>query len=271
MNYKTIFSVLVVFALFATNFAFAESSYTINIPTGAADPNAPFFWQSEKDGDATGEIHIKPGDTIKWANADTALHTVTSGNPTDGPDGVFDSQVLNRGESWSQKFTDEGTYPYFCVLHEWMTGVVIVESAHSVLYNVGDDVGDGLTTFDVEYDYNRVIADARIDMKEKAITFTLVGKSQNEDDNVLTLYLPKELISNPNVVWVDGKPVTDFEVVSEGGINIVIIPVTATSQEVTILGSSVVPEFGVMAAVILATSLIAVIFVSTRSKIMLKI
>ena len=274
MNYKIIISVLVVFALFATNFAFAESSYTINIPTGAADPNAPFFWQSEKDGDATGEIHILPGDTVTWSNADTAFHTVTSGVSPDlggeGANGIFDSEFFSVGESWSHRFTDEGTYPYFCTIHPWMTGIVYVESAFSVIYDVGDDVGDGLTTFDVEYDFNRVIADAKVDVDQKAITFTLVGKPQN-DDNTLTLYLSKNLISNPNVVWADGSSVTNFEVISDGGINVVTIPVTETTEQVTILGSSVVPEFGVMAAVILATSLIAVIFVSTRSKTMLKI
>jgi len=58
----------------------------------------------------------------------------------------------------------------------------------------------------------------------------------------LTLYLSKDLISNPNVVWVDGKSVTDFEVISEGGINIVRIPVTETTERVTILGSSVVTQ-----------------------------
>ncbi|HET6517648.1 MAG TPA: plastocyanin/azurin family copper-binding protein [Nitrosopumilaceae archaeon] len=263
-------SVLVVFVLFGTNSAFAEATYTINIPTGAADPKAPYFWQSEKDGGTSGEIHILPGDTVVWSNADTALHTVTSGNPTDGPDGIFDSKVFNRGESWSHKFTDEGTYPYYCTLHEWMTGIVVVESAYSVIHNVGDDAGDGLTTFDVEYDFNRVIADARVDAEQKAITFTLIGKPQNED-NTLTLFLSKDLISNPNVIWADGISVTDYEVISEGGINIVIIPVTETTEQVTILGSSVVPEFGVLTATILATSLIAVIFITARSKIISKI
>lgn len=270
LNFKIIVMGAIACFLLGSNSAFAQSTYTINIPTGAGDPNAPFFWQSEKDGSATGEIHIKPGDTVKWSNADTALHTVTSGNPTDGPDGIFDSQVLNRGESWSQRFPDEGTFRYYCVLHEWMTGVVYVESAHSIVYDVGKNAGDGLTTFDVEYDFNRVVADARVDVDQKAIEFTLVGKAKN-DDHTLVLYLSKELIKNPNVIWADGKSITDFKVKSEGGINVVTIPVTDTTERVTILGSSVVPEFGIMTLLILATSLIAIIFVSIRSKIMLKI
>ena len=272
-NFKIII-VSVIFVLFGTNSVFAQSTYTINIPTGAADPNAPYFWQSEKDGDTSGEIHVLPGDTIKWSNADTEFHTVTSGISPDlggeGPDGIFDSEFFSVGASWSYRFTDEGAYPYYCTLHEWMTGIVVVKSAFSVIQNVGDDAGDGSTTFDVEYDFNRVIADATVDEDQKAITFTLVGKPQN-DDNTLTLYLSKDLISNPNVIWADGESVTDFEVISERGINVVTIPVTETTEQVTILGTSVVPEFGVLSTVVLATSMLAVIFAVSRSKIISKI
>jgi len=273
LNFKIIIVVSVIFVLFGTNSVFAQSTYTINIPTGAANDQAPYFWQSEKDGDTSGEIHVLPGDTVKWSNADTEFHTVTSGiSPAlggEGPDGIFDSKLFSVGASWSYRFTDEGAYPYYCTIHPWMTGIVVVELAFSVIQNVGDDAGDGSTTFDVEYDFNRVIADATVDEDQKAITFTLVGKPQN-DDNTLTLYLSKDLISNPNVIWADGESVTNFEVISEGGINVLTIPVTETTEQVTILGTSVVPEFGVL-SIVLVTSMIAVIFAASRSKIILKI
>ncbi len=65
--------------------------------------------------------------------------------------------------------------------------------------------------------------------------------------------------------------VTNFEVISQGGINEVTIPVTETTEQVTILGTSVVPEFGVLSTVVLVTSMIAVIFAASRSKIISKI
>jgi len=275
LNFKIIIVVSVIFVLFGTNSVFAQSTYTINIPTGAADPNQAYFWQSEKDGDTSGEIHVLPGDTVEWSNADTEFHTVTSGiSPAlggEGPDGIFDSKLFSVGASWSYRFTDEGAYPYFCTIHPWMVGVVVVKSAFSVIQNVGDDAGDGSRTFDVEYDFNRVIGDATVDEDQKAITFTLLPTKPQNDDNTLTLYLSKDLISNPNVIWADGELVTDFEVISERGINVVTIPVTETTQQVTILGTSVVPEFGVLSTVVLATSMIAVIFAVSRSKIISKI
>ena len=273
-NFKIIFAFLVIFVLFGTNSVFAET-YRINIPSGAANELQPFYWSSEKDGDTSGNITVKIGDTVEWSNADTAFHTVTSGVPPDmggheKGDGLFDSGFFSVGESWSYKFSEEGKYPYFCTLHPWMIGTVFVESEFSVIFDVGDDAGDGSTTFDVEYEFNRVIADATVNEEQKAITFTLVGKPQN-NDNTLTLYLSKNLISNPNVIWADGESVTDFNVISEGGVNVVIIPVSETTEQVTILGTSVVPEFGIFTSIILAISMIAVIFVVSRSKIVSKI
>ena len=71
------------------SFAFAESVYDINIPSGSADMSAPFHWSSEKDGDTSGFIEIIVNDTIFWRNGDTVTHTVTSGTPKSGPDGIY--------------------------------------------------------------------------------------------------------------------------------------------------------------------------------------
>jgi hypothetical protein len=43
------------------------------------------------------------------------------------PDGSFDSDRFLPGESWSMKFEDSGTFSYFCTIHPWMEGIVIVE------------------------------------------------------------------------------------------------------------------------------------------------
>jgi len=66
------------------------------------------------------------GDTVKWFNADSAAHTVTSGDPDNGHDGKFDSSIIMSGDSFSHKFTQKGKYPYFCMMHPWMVGQVVV-------------------------------------------------------------------------------------------------------------------------------------------------
>lgn len=87
MNILFLITSILLFSIAFPNLVFA-SSYDINIPTGAASPDAPYFWQNEKSGLATGDIDILIDDTVVWKNADTVAHTVTSGTPSDGPDWI---------------------------------------------------------------------------------------------------------------------------------------------------------------------------------------
>ncbi|NIU01967.1 MAG: hypothetical protein GWN01_13955, partial [Nitrosopumilaceae archaeon] len=43
-----------------------------------------------------------------------------------GPDGVFDSQLFMGGTTFSHVFSYPGEFPYFCLVHPWMVGTVIV-------------------------------------------------------------------------------------------------------------------------------------------------
>ena len=60
---------------------------------------------------------------------DTAAHTSTGGSATDGPSGVFDSSLIMAGSSFSHTFEEAGSFDYFCMVHPWMAGLVIVEDA----------------------------------------------------------------------------------------------------------------------------------------------
>ena len=63
----------------------------IIIPEGAAIPeDGKIFYNPEA-------INISTGTTVEWINEDAAMHTATSGGPTSGADGVFDSEILNIG------------------------------------------------------------------------------------------------------------------------------------------------------------------------------
>ena len=73
-------------------------------------------------------VTIAMGGTVTWENTDTAAHTVTSGTAGDGPDGVFDSSLMMaNGPSFSYTFDTAGSYDYFCMVHPWMAGTVVVE------------------------------------------------------------------------------------------------------------------------------------------------
>ncbi|MCE9653125.1 MAG: cupredoxin domain-containing protein [Nitrosarchaeum sp.] len=72
------------------------------------------------------KIVIKQGNSVTWVNEDSAFHSVTSGHYSE-PSGLFDSGYLDPEESFTFIFENVGTYDYFCTLHPWMKGQVIVE------------------------------------------------------------------------------------------------------------------------------------------------
>jgi len=71
-------------------------------------------------------ITINQGQQVTWSNEDVAFHTVTSGL-YDEPSDLFDSGHLDPEQKFSVSFDEQGTFDYFCTLHPWMAGKVIVE------------------------------------------------------------------------------------------------------------------------------------------------
>jgi plastocyanin len=74
------------------------------------------------------EITVSPGATLMWDNKDNALHTATSGeSPT--PDGKFDSGIIGANQQSKPVTmpTEPGEYKYFCTLHPFLQGTVIVQ------------------------------------------------------------------------------------------------------------------------------------------------
>ena len=75
------------------------------------------------------------GGVVTMTNTDpTGIHTFTSGT-IDGfapsPDLVFDSSVLRSGNSFEWIPTQAGEQPYYCMLHTWMIGTIIVQEVHA--------------------------------------------------------------------------------------------------------------------------------------------
>tara|TARA_B100000470_G_C19730496_1_gene364355 strand:+ start:285 stop:839 length:555 start_codon:yes stop_codon:yes gene_type:complete len=71
------------------------------------------------------KVVIDAGSTIMWENVGDQVHTVTSGTLLE-PTGQFNSGLIAPNSSWSLEFTNEGLYPYYCMMHPWMNGSVTV-------------------------------------------------------------------------------------------------------------------------------------------------
>ena len=117
-------SLLVIFAigLYATPDAFA-ATYTVENAQGSSTPGC----EETNECFLPSTLTIGVGDTVKFVNSDNAAHTSTSGTASGGPDGVWDSSLVMVGASYDVTLDEAGTYPYFCMVHPWMLGTVIVD------------------------------------------------------------------------------------------------------------------------------------------------
>ena len=65
-------------------------------------------------------LTVAAGSTVRFVNDDGEAHTVTADAKT------FDSGGLDSGDAWSYRFATPGSYPYFCAVHPYMRGTVVV-------------------------------------------------------------------------------------------------------------------------------------------------
>jgi plastocyanin len=77
------------------------------------------------------ELTVTKGDTILVDNVDTMPHTVTNGESSTDPNSakLFDTSIIMGGESTVLETTniDAGTYPYYCMVHPYMTGSLTIK------------------------------------------------------------------------------------------------------------------------------------------------
>lgn len=87
-------------------------------------------------GFAPQDVRIQPGDTVTWKNTDTQKHQIVSDT------GVFESQTLAPGQTYSRRFDVESSYSYHDGEKSSSTGTVNV---------LARNVSIGLTRLRVAY------------------------------------------------------------------------------------------------------------------------
>jgi plastocyanin len=104
----------------ATSNMTSGSGSSITIVPGSSAPTNPKTFDPAS-------TTVSAGTTVTWTNDDTTLHTVTSGSAESGDSGAqFDSSYLAAGKTFQHKFDTAGTFDYYCTLHPFMKGKVIV-------------------------------------------------------------------------------------------------------------------------------------------------
>ena len=132
MNSSICFGLLCLFSLFILPLAFAESETTVLVNYNTDAPGCEITDTCM----TPSLLKVNTGTVINFVNEDTVMHTITSGSPYDGPSGDFDSGLIgiitSDNNTFSKKFYEVGTFNYFCMIHPWATGTIVVESDKSV-------------------------------------------------------------------------------------------------------------------------------------------
>jgi predicted secreted protein with PEFG-CTERM motif len=194
-------------------------------------------------------------------NADGTYSTTVKVGGKLGIDGIYTVKATYSGQSVQTTFTftGGGGPP---------TGTIRVEFEGNV-FNVKASLSNGsITSIEVDPEFTSLIISVR---------------TSGTDDGTLTITLPRALIdakTGPGregdddafIVLVDGEDVSDDvdETSTTPTERTLSIPVTAGAEEVEIIGTVVVPEFGIIAALVLAAAVGAIVVLS-RKNLMLKV
>ena len=220
-------------------------------------------------------VVITAGGTVTWENTDTAAHTATAGSAVDGPSGVWDSSLVMAGGSYSVTLDDAGTYPYFCMVHPWMSGTVIVEAeaAH------GDDHAGEMEEMGHGDDHAAKGIEDLSDQFTASVTSGVIHHiGANSDDDTLLVHLFGADDDGELKITLNSKIITPFD---DGSYFVLVdseeaefeqmgrtlhIEYGAGAEKIEIVGSHVVPEFGTIAMIILAVAIVSIIAITAKTR-----
>jgi len=141
MKTKAISSIFVLFAIAAGMASMAPDAFADHPEVAIVTVDESGFSQTCAESQGGSGCYtpvtatVEVGGVVTMTNTDpTGVHTFTSGTVNGfapSPDGTFDSSILRSGNSFEWIPTQAGEQPYYCILHTWMIGTIIVQEAHA--------------------------------------------------------------------------------------------------------------------------------------------
>ena len=219
----------------------------------------------------TGQVaNVIPGDvpiTLTVVNPLNSLVTIDQINVSN--DGSFTTSVSTAGNLWKY----DGTYT-IRVNYGSLDNKVTVELTGGVAQGHTGHSDDEMHHSDVECGSNEVaIHDActSYDISGGHVISATVNTNDNsviinidaDDDGTLTISPSTSTQKGIFMVLVDGEESDDAEING----NTVTVPFFAGTEQIEIIGTFVIPEFGTIAAMILAVAIISIIAISAKSRL----
>jgi len=278
MKTKAISSFFVLFAIVAglvaiTPAAFADhTEVTISTAPGSNTPGC----ETSADGCfIPKEATVDVGGKVIFSNTDTAAHTFTAGTATDGPSGAFDSGLVVAGSSYEWTPTTAGDVPFFCMVHPWMAGLIVVQEAGAEDHTTTSSSDEGLM---VDIATGNAGKGERLSID---LTFTTMSGASVEHVNYdIKATQNGEVVLNEMGVHAMGNTNTHMT----SPLSAAATETDPVNVEVTFKGygapgsemtgpvgqvatKQVVPEFGTIAMMILTVSIISIVAITAKSKV----
>ena len=282
-SFFVLFAIASVIAISAPD-AFADHA-EVTIET-AAGSGAPGCEDTAEGCYIPSTATVDVGGVVIFSNTDSAAHTFTSGDPT-MPDTVqvlFDSGLAMAGSTFEWSPTEVGTVPYFCMVHPWMQGIIIVQEVEAAEEEThGDDHMD---------DGDHLISEASATGMMSDGTKVSIWTTEPMAGEMMEVHVEfedSEHVNHDITVTQNGESVLDdigahhhegsgmhttAPLSSSDPVDITITfqgygvddPKTGPIGEEVVF-SNVVPEFGTIAMMILAVAIISIVAVTAKSRV----
>ena len=215
----------------------------------------------------TGQVaNVIPGNvpiTVTVVSPLTSLVTIDQINVVN--DGSFETTLSTAGNLWKY----DGTYTIKVnygsldnnVTVELTGGIAQVEKTHTEHHE--DECGSGevsiggnCTSYEISGGH---IVSATVNTNDNSVIININA----DDDGILTISPSTSTQKGIFMVLVDGEESDDAEING----NTVVVPFNAGTEEIEIIGTFVIPEFGTIAAMILAVAIISIVAISAKSRL----
>jgi len=212
----------------------------------------------------TGQVaNVIPGNvpiTVTVTSPLTSLVTIDQINVAN--DGSFETTLSTSGNLWKY----DGTYTIKVnygsldnnVKVELTGGVAQVKISEPAMDCGSNEVSvdSNCTPYEIS---GGIITSATVNTNDNSIIININA----DDDGTLTISPSESTQSGIFMILVDGEESDDAEING----NTVTVPFFAGSETIEIIGTFVIPEFGTIAAMILAVAIISIIAISAKSRL----
>jgi len=263
MNSNTSLTLLAVLAVVGTmtmSSAYAESDFPLAIESDSTTYN------HDSTITVTGSVaNVIPGNVPVTVTVINSLNSIVSIDQIDvANDGTFETSFNTAGALWKY----DGTYTIKANYGSLKDKVLVmleggVTAKSTTTATPTSDCGANEVSADgncIPYSISGgMVTSAAINTDDNSIIINI----NSNDDGVLTVTPSESTQEGIFMVLVDGEEADDVEING----NVVTVEFPAGAEQVEIIGTFVIPEFGTIAAMILAVAIISIVAISAKSRL----